>query len=200
MSCGERRCLYTGHCWLTQQARWHEVYFHSHPNDTVNHFQRTIIVIIIVFIIIIIISHHFQHFPDINGLDMYGSQCSDSAMNQIDSFPAAPKAATNMTNSWGFSRRTFLNTRMWYFLWTHIGVCSTCQGAANRASILSRNVRNAKKHRITAGLARLKHRLYRQQSHRDGFRDCIGRHLANINEMRVSGSDSYTLLFLLKAV
>jgi len=27
-------------------------------------------------------------------------------------------------------------------------------------------------------------------------RDCIGRHLANRNEMHVSGSDSYALLFL----
>jgi len=28
-------------------------------------------------------------------------------------------------------------------------------------------------------------------------RDCVGRHLANRNEMRVSWSDSYALLFLL---
>jgi len=27
-------------------------------------------------------------------------------------------------------------------------------------------------------------------------RGCVGRHLANINEMRISGSDSYALLFL----
>jgi len=28
-------------------------------------------------------------------------------------------------------------------------------------------------------------------------RDCVGRHLANTNKMRVSGSDSYALLFML---
>ena len=28
--------------------------------------------------------------------------------------------------------------------------------------------------------------------------DCIGRHLANRNEMRVSGYDSYALVFLLR--
>jgi len=29
-------------------------------------------------------------------------------------------------------------------------------------------------------------------------RDCVGRHPANRNEMRLSGSDSYALLFLLR--